>query len=195
MRRFWTMLAHYHGGIWNASDLANSLGVAHTTTRSWLDILTGAFMVRQLPPWYENIGKRLVKSPKIYLRDSGLLHALLAVENRVQLQGHPKLGASWEGFAIEEILALIGNDKNAYFWSVHSGSELDLLVFLNGKRLGFEFKYADAPRVTRSMRVVQSDLKLDYLFVVYPGESSYLLDKKIEVIPLKLAGARILGLQ
>ena len=121
-----------------------------------------------------------------------MLHALLAVENWGQLQGHPKLGASWEGFAIEEILALIGNDKNAYFWSVHSGSKLDLLIFLNGKRLGFEFKYADAPRITRSMRVVQSDLNLDYLFVVYPGELSYLLDEKIEVIPLELARSRIL---
>ena len=191
MRRFWTMLAHYHGCIWNASDLANSLGVAHTTTRAWLDILTGAFVIRQLPPWYENLGKRIVKSPKVYLRDSGLLHALLAIEYKQQMIGHPKLGASWKGFAMEEILALIENDKNAYFWSVHSGSELDLLVFLRGKRLGFEFKYSDAPSMTKSMRVVTSDLNLDHLYVVYPGEASYRLDEKTEVIPLEKVSKRL----
>jgi len=183
LRRLWMMLAHYHGQIWNASELARSLGESHTTVRRHLDILTGALMVRQLQPWHENLAKRQVKSPKIYLRDTGLLHTLLGVPSFRFLQGHPKLGASWEGFVLEEILRTVG-ERNAYFWATQSGAELDLLVLVGGKRYGIEVKYGDAPGITKSMRIALSDLGLRRLLVVYPGDRPYNLDKQVAVVPL-----------
>lgn len=183
LRRLWMMLAHYSAQIWNSSELSRSLGEGHTTVKRHLDILTGALMVRQLQPWHENLGKRQVKSPKIYLRDSGLLHALLGVPSFPALAGHPKLGASWEGFVIEQILEVVGA-RNAYFWATQSGAELDLLILKSGKRYGVEVKYGDAPGVTKSMRIAVSDLALKQLFVVYPGEESYPVDAKIQVMSL-----------
>jgi uncharacterized protein len=196
LRRLWMMLAHYHGQIWNASELARSLGESHTTVKRHLDILTGALMVRQLQPWHENLGKRQVKSPKIYVRDNGLLHALLGIPSVQFLEGHPKLGASWEGFVLEEILQLVG-DRNAFFWATQSGAELDLLLLLGGQRYGIEVKYSDAPGITKSMRVALSDLGLRRLLVVYPGLDSYDLDETVRVVPLQgikeqLAPERIL---
>ena len=184
LRRLWMMLAHYHGQIWNASEIARSLGESHPTVKRHLDILSGALMVRQLQPWHENVGKRQVKSPKIYLRDSGLLHTLLGVPSFRFLQGHPKLGASWEGFVVEEVLQTVG-ERNAYFWATQSGAELDLLLLVGGKRYGIEVKYGDAPGVTKSMRIALNDLGLRRLFIVYPGDRSYDLDKKIAVVPLE----------
>ena len=190
LRRFWTMVAHYHGQIWNASEIGRSLQVAHTTVKHYLDILSGAFVVRQLPPWFENIGKRQVKSPKVYVRDSGLLHALLRIPSFSDLEAHPKLGASWEGFALEQILRVTG-ERDAYFWSTQSGPELDLLLTVNGRRVGVEIKYADAPGVTRSMHTAIQDLGLDRLLVVYPGAQSGRLDDRIELVTLAQATARL----
>lgn len=184
LRRFWTMVAHYHGQIWNGSEIGASLGIAHTTTRQYLDILTGAFVVRQLPPWFENVGKRLVKSPKIYVRDSGIFHSLLRIPDLKNLETHPKLGASWEGFILEQILMQTG-DRDAYFWATHAGAELDLVLIRKGKRWGFEFKLSDAPTVTKSMRIAIDDLNLRHLWIVYNGKKSYTLDKKIDCIGLK----------
>jgi len=184
LRRFWTMVSHYHGQIWNASEIGRSLGEAHTTVRRHLEILCGAFVMRQLPPWFENIGKRQIKSPKVYLRDSGLLHALLGIPSFAALETHPKLGASWEGFAMEEVLRVTG-DRDAYFWKTQGGAELDLLVFINGRRIGFEFKYADAPAVTRSIHVARADLRLDRVFIVHPGRKSYSLNEWAEAISLR----------
>lgn len=183
MRRFWTMLSHYHGQIWNASEIASSMGVSPHTTRKYLDALEQTFMVRTLQPWYENVGKRLVKSPKIYLRDSGLFHALQGIQDYEQLLTHPKLGASWEGFALEEVLRAF-RPEQAWFYAVHSGSELDLFFLSAGKRIGVEFKRQDAPRITKSMRLTQQDLRLDRVLVVYPGERRYALDDGIECVPL-----------
>jgi len=183
LRRFWTMLAHYHGQIWNASELARALGSSEPAARRYLDILAGTYMVRQLPPWFENLKKRQVKAPKIYIRDSGVCHALLGLESWVALEAHPKLGASWEGFALEQILAVTG-DTNAYFWATHSGAELDLLVFHRGKRLGFEFKYSERPSSTKSMQVALADLGLDHLHVVYPGKHRIPLTESITASPL-----------
>ncbi len=181
--RFWTMLAHYHGQTWNASDVGRSLGVSDQTTRSWLDALTGALFIRQLPPWFENLGKRQTKAPKIYVRDSGLFHSLMGLPDRRALLAHPKLGASWEGFAVEQVLARFPT-RDAYFWATHAGAELDLLLFRGGKRIGFEFKFSDAPSTTKSMRIALADLKLDHLWVVHPGTHRHLLDEKIEAIGL-----------
>jgi predicted AAA+ superfamily ATPase len=183
MRRFWTMAAHCHGQIWNGSEIGASLGVSHHATRRYLDALSGVYMVRQLQPWFENAGKRVVKSPKLYLRDSGLLHGLLNIPDMTSLQAHPKLGASWEGFVIEQIIAWAG-EANAYFWATHARAELDLMVLAKGRRWGFEVKYQDAPTVTKSMRIAMEDLKLEKLWVVYPGPSAYPLDGKIECVPL-----------
>ncbi len=183
LRRLWNMLAHYHGQIWNASDISRSLGEAHTTVKRHLDILTGALMVRQLPPWFENLGKRQVKSPKVYLRDSGILHELLGVESFARLEGHPKLGASWEGFVIEEVLRVTG-DRQAYFWGTQSGHELDLLVFVNGRRIGIEVKYSDAVSMTKSMHIALADLRLDQLLVVHPGRQCYPLGEKVEAVSI-----------
>lgn len=188
------MAAHFHGQVWNAADFARSLGAAEATARRYLDILCSAFMVRQLPPWFENLGKRQVKAPKIYVRDTGLLHSFLEIGDIAVLEGHPRLGASWEGFALEQTLRHAG-DRDAYFWATHSGAELDLLVTLKGKRYGFEFKYGDAPGLTKSMHVARQDLKLHHLFVVYPGKESYALDARsdvlsIEALPEKMAALR-----
>lgn len=190
LRRLWMMLAHYHGQVWNASEIARSLGEAHSTVKRHLDLLTGALMVRQLQPWHENLGKRQVKSPKVYLRDSGLLHALLGVPSFRALEGHPKLGASWEGFVIEEILRVAG-ERNAYFWATQAGAELDLLLLLQGNRCGVEVKYSDAPGMTKSMRTALADLRLSRLFVVYPGTESYDLDERVSVVPLGRIGTEL----
>ena len=184
MRRFWTMLAHYHGQTWNASELGRAMGLSDKTVRGYLDILTGAFMVRQLQPWYENTSKRQVRAPKIYLRDSGLLHSLLNTQDLNGLLGHPKVGASWEGYAIEQVLQMI-HPSEAYFWGTHNGAELDLLFFYRGKRFGIEVKFSEAPEITRSMQTALHDLDLSYLWVVYPGTQTYQVDKRISVLPLQ----------
>jgi predicted AAA+ superfamily ATPase len=183
LRRFWRMLAHLHGQVWNAAELARALGSSESTARRYLDILVGAFMVRVLPPWFENIGKRQVKSPKIYLRDSGLLHSLLELESLPDLQAHPKLGASWEGFVLEHVLWTLDR-REAYFWATHAGAELDLMVTIRGRRHGFEFKFADAPASTRSMHIAVEDLALEHLWVIYPGTTRYDLTPHITVVPL-----------
>ena len=183
MLRFWRMLAHYHGQIWNAADPARSLGVSEPTVRRYLDTLTQTLMVRQLQPWHENLGKRQVKAPKIYFRDTGLLHALMGVATLPDLLAHPRCGASWEGFALEQVLRL-GQPDEAYFWATHQGAELDLLMLKGARRVGVEFKRADVPRVTRSMRTAIDDLKLDALYVVYPGQQRFMLSEGVEAVPL-----------
>jgi predicted AAA+ superfamily ATPase len=193
LRRFWNMVAHHHGQIWNGSEIGRSLGEAHTTVKRHLEILCGAFVIRQLPPWFENLGKRQVKSPKIYLRDSGLLHELLGIASISALEAHPKLGASWEGLALEEVLRVTG-DREAYFWNTQGEGELDLLVFVDGRRLGFEFKYADVPAVTRSMSIARDDLKLYRLLVVHPGKRSYPLDSWVEAVALADLRSRVRAL-
>lgn len=184
MRRFWTMLAHYHGQTWNASNLARSMGLSDKTVRSYLDILTGTFMVRQLQPWHENIGKRQVKAPKIYLRDSGLLHSLLSLANLHGLFGHPQVGASWEGFAVEQVLSAV-RPSEAYFWATHGAAEIDLLFSHRGRRYGFEAKFTEAPGLTKSMQIGIEALKLNHLWVIYPGQHIYPMDKKITALPIK----------
>jgi predicted AAA+ superfamily ATPase len=183
MRRFWTMTAHYSGGIWNSSEIGRSLGEAHTTVKRHLDALSGALVVRVLEPWYANVGKRLVKSPKVYIRDSGLLHALLGIGERRQLEGHPVVGGSWEGFVIEQLLAHLPT-ASAYYWRTQAGAELDLLLFLKGRRIGIEIKRADAPTMTSSMVSAFKDLELHRLLVVYPGSTRYTLRSKVEVMSL-----------
>lgn len=183
MRRFWTMTAHYSGGIWNSSAIGRSLGEAHTTVKRHLDALSGALVVRVLEPWFENVGKRLVKSPKVYIRDSGLLHTLLGVGDRRQLEGHPVVGGSWEGFVIEQLLAHLPKAK-AYFWRTQAGAELDLLLFLNGRRIGIEIKRSDAPKMSPSIGSALEDLALHRLLVVYPGSVRYALRPKVEVMSL-----------
>jgi predicted AAA+ superfamily ATPase len=184
MGRFWTMLAHYHGQLWNGNEMAGALGVSPHTTRKYLDALDQTFMVRRLLPWFANVGKRMVKSPKIYFRDSGILHSLLGIASLDQLMTNPKVGASWEGFALEEILRQAPGEE-AYFYAVHSGAELDL--YLPARGLGVEIKRADAPRTTKSMRVTLQDLRLKQLLVVYPGRLAYDLDDRIRVVPLSAA--------
>jgi uncharacterized protein len=193
LRRLWMMLAHYHGQVWNASELARSLGESHSTVKRHIDILTGALMVRQLQPWHENLGKRQIKSPKVYIRDTGLLHALLGLPSFRSLEGHPKLGAAWEGFVIEELLLVVG-ERGAYFWATQSGAELDLLLLVEGARYGVEVKYGDAPGITKSMRIALEDLGLQHLFVVYPGREDFDLDKRITVLSLQQIRARLLAL-
>lgn len=183
LRRLWAMLAHYHGQVWNASEIGRSLGEAHTTVRRHLDILTAALVVRQLQPWFENLGKRQVKSPKVYVRDSGQLHALLGTRTRSELEVHPKIGASWEGFVIEQAIGIAG-ERNAYFWATQSGAELDLLLTLRGRRYGVEIKRADAPRLTKSMAIALGDLRLAQLFVVYPRGEEYALGERARAIGL-----------
>ena len=183
MQRFWAMLAHYHGQIWNAADPARSLGVNESTVRRYLDWLTQAFLVRQLQPWHANLGKRQVKAPKVYVRDSGLLHELLGIADPAALARHPKSGASWEGFALDQILRIARPDA-AYFWATHGGAKLDLLMFKDGQRIGVEFKRADAPALTPSMRTALADLQLDALYVVYPGPRRYRLAERVEAVPL-----------
>jgi predicted AAA+ superfamily ATPase len=183
LRRLWQMLAHLHGGISNGSEIGRSLGESNQTVRRHLDILTNAFMIRQLPPWFENLGKRLVRHPKVYVRDTGLLHALLGLATPAAIEGHPKCGASWEGFCIEQILRR-SDDRQAWFWATHSGAELDLLLLRNGRKIGFEFKYSDAPRTTKSMHSAVESLELERLIVVHPGEACYPLTEKIQIASL-----------
>lgn len=190
MRRFWTMLAHYHGQVLNTADLARSLSISESSIRRYLDLLTGSYVVRQLLPWHENLKKRQVKSPKIYVRDTGLLHTLLSIENEHQLQAHPKLGASWEGFVLEQLFTL-RIVREGYFWATHAGAELDVLTFEGGRRVGFEIKYADVPRTTRSMRTAISDLRLDELIIVHPGTQSFPLDERISVLGVTELGSLI----
>jgi hypothetical protein len=184
MRRFWTMLAHYHGQTWNASAIAASMGLSDKTVRSYLDILTGAFMVRQLQPWHENLRKRQVKAPRVFLRDSGLLHSLLDVTDRRALLGHPRAGASFEGFALEQVLRAVAPTQ-AFFWGVHGGAELDLLFVHQGRRHGVEIKLSEAPSATRSMLHAIEDLSLDHVWVIYPGERSYPVREDITVWPVR----------
>jgi len=183
MHRFWSMLAHVHGQVWNAAEPARSLGVSESTVRRYLDWLTQAYLVRQLQPWHANLGKRQVKAPKIYLRDSGVLHALLGIADAAALLRHPKAGASWEGFALDQVLRTAEPDE-AWFWATHAGAELDLLLIKDGRRVGVEFKLSDAPGTTRSMHVAMQDLALERLYVVYPGRRRYTLADGIEAVPL-----------
>ena len=184
MRRFWTMLAHYHGQTWNASSIGSSMGLSDKTVRSYLDILTGTFMVRQLQPWHENLHKRQVKSPKVYFRDSGLLHRLLEIDNGRALLAHPRAGASFEGFVVEQVIRVVA-PAQAYFWASHGGAELDLFFFQKGKRWGVEVKFSEAPTPTRSMRTAIQDLALDHLFVIYPGQHRYAVEKDITMWPVQ----------
>ena len=190
MRRFWTMTAHYSGGIWNSSEIGRSLGEAHTTAKRHLEVLSGALVVRVLQPWYANVGKRLVKSPKVYIKDSGLLHTLLGIGERGQLEGHPVVGGSWEGFVIEQMLARLPN-ANPFYWRTQAGAELDLLLFLKGRRIGIEIKRADAPTMTPSMVSALNDLELHRLLVIYPGSTRYRLGHKVEVMSLAEAIAEL----
>ena len=183
LRRFWTMLAHWHGQVWKASEFARSFGVADTTVRRYLDILTGALVVRQLQPWHENIAKRQVKSPKLYLRDSGVLHALLGIGDLRALNAHPKCGASWEGLLLESVIEQLGlSNGQAFFWAVHTGAELDLLVPRGRHRVGIEIKRTAAPRATRSMRTAIDDLNLREVVVIHAGRESYRLAAKVRAV-------------
>ena len=185
LRRFWMMLAHYHGQVWNASEIARSFGVSHTAVRNYLDIMTSALIVRQLPPWYENIGKRQVKSPKVYVADSGLLHTLLKCINMDDLEAHPKMGASWEGFVLNELIRRVGaSDDECYFWATHAGAELDLLVIRGRKRFGFEIKRTSVPRVTPSMRSALDDLGLESIVLVHAGDRTFPLAERIRAVAL-----------
>ena len=186
LRRFWVMLAHYHGNIFNASELGRSFGASDVTMRKYLDLLTGTFMIRQLQPWHENISKRQVKTPKIYFRDSGIFHSLLNIENSQDLQMNPKLGASWEGFALEEIIRIHrARNEDCYFWSTYAEAELDLLIYEKSGFQAFEFKYTDAPKMTKSMQIALNDLGLDHIYIVYPGDKDYPISEKITAIGLK----------
>lgn len=183
LRRLWAMLAHYHGQHLNVAELARALDMSESTVRRYVDVLEGVYMIRQLRPWHTNLLKRQVKTPKVYFRDSGLLHALLGLRTEKDLLTHPRLGASWEGYALEESLRALQPDE-AYFWGTHSGAELDLLVVKNGQRWGVEFKRVDAPRLTASMHTARHDLELQHLWVVYPGLQPYLLAEGISAMPL-----------
>jgi predicted AAA+ superfamily ATPase len=183
MRRFWTMLSHYHGQVWNASRIATALGVSDKTVRSYLDLLTGTYVLRQLQPWHENLSKRQVKSPKIYFRDSGLLHSLLDVQDFHGVLGHPQVGASWEGFALEQILRIV-RPAQAYFWATYSGAELDLFFVTHGLRCGVECKFAEAPQPTKSMMVALESLRLDRLLIVYPGDEVWPVNERITACPI-----------
>jgi len=195
--RFWSILAHYHGQVWNGAEPARALGVGEMTVRRYLDLLEGTFLVRILQPWHANIAKRQVKAPKLYFRDSGLLHHLLGIHTQAELETHPKSGASWEGYALEEVLAAVEPDE-AYYWATHAGAELDLLLIKDGRRLGFEFKRVDAPRLTPSIKTALVDLELDHLAIIYPGAQSYALADRVSVLPLAavatMEGTQGLGL-
>jgi predicted AAA+ superfamily ATPase len=183
MRRFWTMVAHYHGQTWNSADPARALGVSEPTVRSYLDLLTDALVLRQLQPWHANLRKRQVKSPKVYVRDSGLLHELLGIEDQSALLHHPKLGASWEGFAIEQVLATESYTE-ASFWATHQGAEIDLILRRGSRLFGVECKRVDAPRMTPSIRNALADLGLERVAVVYPGTRRYTVADQVEAVPL-----------
>lgn len=185
LRRFWQMLAHYHGGRWNSSEFARSFGVADTTIRHYLDVLTSAFVVRQLSPWHENISKRQVKAPKIYIADSGILHTLMGIPSEADLEVHPKVGASWEGFVLKEVIRRLGaRPEECFHWAAHAGAELDLLVVRGRFRYGFEIKRTTTPALTPSMRIAMSDLKLSHLDLIHGGDYSFPLDKKIRAVSL-----------
>jgi predicted AAA+ superfamily ATPase len=184
LRRFWTMLAHLHGGPLNAAELGRTMSLDQKTVSRYVDILADAFLVRRLPPWFENAGKRLVKAPKVYVRDSGVLHALLGLRTPKEVRSHPRLGASWEGFALEQAVRFLDAERDAYFWGTHGGAELDLLVSRGGAKHGFEFKFTETPATTKSMRVAMADLNLKRLFVVYPGTRRFQLDNAIVALPL-----------
>ncbi len=189
--RFWLMLAHCHGQVWNASGVGQSMDVGPSAANHYRDLLAGSFMVRVLPPWFENLGKRLVKAPRVFIRDSGMLHFLLGLKKEAELPLHPQYGASWEGFALEQVLLAHGQ-RNAYYYRTQRGAELDLLLLRKSLRWGFEFKCTDSPRTTKSMRIVMSDLGLEHLWVVYPGQLEYPLDSRITALPLqKIGGLRL----
>lgn len=190
LRRFWMMLAHYHGQIWSGAELARSLAVSEHTVRNYLDVLSATYVIRQLPPWHENISKRQYKAPKVYVRDSGLLHALLSLGSAAELSAHPKLGASWEGFAIEQVLCLAGS-RDAFYWGTHAGAELDLLIFRGSRRYGVEFKYGDAPTMTKSLHAALADLNLEKAYIVYPGQETYPVHERVQVVPLADIAARL----
>jgi len=184
LRRFWTMLAHWHGQVWNGAEFGRAFGISHTTVRRYLDLLTSVYVVRQLQPWFENIRKRQVRSPKIYIADSGLLHALLGLTSREDVVSHPKVGASWEGFVIQQVIHLLRvPPEQCFHWSTHAGAELDLLVMSGGRRLGFEVKRTEAPRVTRSMRSANETLGLSQLFVVHAGTGTYRMAPNMLALP------------
>jgi predicted AAA+ superfamily ATPase len=184
LQRFWTMVAHYHGQIWNSAEPARALGVSESTTRRYLDLLTDAFMIRQLQPYHANLKKRQVKSPKIYVRDSGLLHQLLGIDSIKSLYSHPKVGASWEGFVIEQMLMMEPHDE-VFFWATHQGAEIDLILRRGDDLYGVECKRADTPRLTPSIRIALDDLKLKHVFVIYPGTQRFPLATQVEAVPLR----------
>lgn len=184
LQRFWTMVAHYHGQVWNSAEPARSLGVSESTTRRYLDLLTDAFMIRQLQPYHANLKKRQVKSPKIYVRDSGLLHQLLGIDSTKSLYSHPKVGASWEGFVIEQMLMREPHDE-VFFWATHQGAEIDLILRRGDALYGVECKRADTPRLTPSIRIALDDLKLKHVFVIYPGIKRFPLSSQVEAVPLQ----------
>ncbi len=186
LRRFWMMLTHYHGQIFNASEIGQALGVSHHTVQHYLSILEGTFMIRVLRPWFENLKKRQVKSPKIYFRDSGLYHALMGIRSPEDIQVNPRIGASWEGFALEEIITYFDvRPEDCYFWSTHSVAEIDLLLFKDGKRIGIDFKYGDVPSRPKTMNRIIEDLRLDEVKLVYPGDKRYFVSDKVEALGLK----------
>ena len=183
MHRFWSMVAHYHGQVWNAAEPARSLGIGETTVRRYIDLLSDLFMVRQLPAWHANLKKRQVKSPKVFFRDTGLLHHLLGIHEPGDLERHPKSGASWEGYVLEETLRAV-EPQEAYFWATHQGAELDLMLIVRGRLYGVECKRVDAPKLTPSMRIALKDLGLERIAVVYPGPGRYPLSDRVEAVPL-----------
>jgi len=191
LRRFWTMVAHVHGQTWNASEFGRAFGMADTTVRRYLDLLTATFLVRQLQPFHENLAKRQVKAPKLYVSDSGLLHSLLGLHDERDLEGHPKVGASWEGFALDEVVRLMGaRAEDCYFWATHAGAELDLLIVRGRRRWGFEVKKTSAPSLTRSMHIAMKDLRLDRLDVIHAGRDSFALAPKVRAVALADVAAK-----
>ncbi|MBN2201113.1 ATP-binding protein [bacterium] len=191
LRRFWTMLGHYHGGVVNLSDMGRSLGFSDHTIRHYIEILEGTFMIRMLQPWFVNMGKRLVKRPKIYFKDSGIFHSLMTIQNHEQLGTFPRLGASWEGFALESVCRMIEPDVSmVYFWGTHQNAEVDLFWRWGGKNWAMDFKYMDAPKITKSIRIALEDLNLAHLWIVYPGKERYLLNKKVTALPLEQIGTK-----
>lgn len=184
MFRFWQMIAHYHGQTCNYSEIGKSLSISHNTVKNYLNLLTDTFMIRQLSPWFQNIGKSMVKSPKIYIRDSGLLHSLFGIQSIDNLRRHPKLGFSWEGFALEQIIRKLEDNRNIFFWSTHGNAEIDLITNIRGERWGFEIKYTDAPKSTKSMSIALESLELNRIYVIYPGTRAYFIKDNVEAIPL-----------
>jgi len=191
LRRFWTMVAHVHGQTWNASEFGRAFGMADTTVRRYLDLLTATFLVRQLQPFHENLAKRQVKAPKLYVSDSGLLHSLLGLHDERDLEGHPKVGASWEGFALDEVVRRMGaRAEDCYFWATHAGAELDLLIVRGRRRWGFEVKKTSAPSLTRSMHIAMKDLRLDRLDVIHAGRESFALAPNVRALALADVAAK-----